>query len=517
MIPEKSTDQILEKEISQNQLIILLLSILVVALCGIAYELVIATVSSYLLGDSVYQFSITIGMFMFAMGIGSYVSKRVENNKLIERFVLIEILVSLFGGASSIILFLVYPTFSFYKPVMYTLIIIIGILVGLEIPILTRILSHRQRIKESIAHVLSLDYLGALIGSVSFPLLLLPSLGLFRSSFSFGVLNIAIALLNVIVFRKVIKQYKSWIVFTVLIIILMFTGIIYGSHLMSFAEGQLFAHDVLFRKQTPYQRIIVTQSPFNKQIRLYLDGHLQFAELDEYRYHEALVHPIMSLPGSRKRVLILGGGDGVVAREVLKYKDVETIDLVDIDPAVTQLSSQFNPIVRINEGSLENNKVHIYNVDAFNFVKNVTHPYNRVIIDLPDPHNEVLSKLYSVEFYKMIKRAITSPGYVVTQSSSPYFTPKVFWCIKNTLSHAGFKTLSYQVSLATFGQWGFSLASTDTSIPKKFVFNVETKFITSDVIKSAQAFGKDIIKHKNRLVNSIFEPIIYRLYLERRQ
>jgi len=170
----------------------LLLSVLIVALCGIAYELIIAAVSSYLLGNSIAQFSITIGLFMFAMGIGSYLTKFIHEN-LVERFVQIEIAVALIGGLSAALLFVVFPYYALYKPVMYSLILIIGTLVGLEIPLLTRILARSASFSESLAHVLSLDYVGALIGSVGFPIILLPSLGLFRSSFAIGLLNISVA------------------------------------------------------------------------------------------------------------------------------------------------------------------------------------------------------------------------------------------------------------------------------------------------------------------------------------
>jgi spermidine synthase len=274
---------------------------------------------------------------MFSMGIGSYLSKFITKD-LVLRFVQIEITVALIGGVCAMILFLVFPYYALYQPTMYSLTLVIGTLVGLEIPILTRIMTESRSISDSIAQVLSLDYIGALIGSVSFPLLLLPSLGLFRSSFAIGLLNISVAALALVVLRKPYPELRNYWPVTIFIIVLLFGGIFYSSAISKFAEGQLFADEMIFQEQTAYQRIVVTKHPRNGEVRLYLDGHLQFAQSDEHRYHESLVHPVMSCGGLPRRVLILGGGDGLAIREVLKYQTVEEIDLVDIDPRMTELS-----------------------------------------------------------------------------------------------------------------------------------------------------------------------------------
>ncbi|MBU6174864.1 MAG: polyamine aminopropyltransferase, partial [Planctomycetes bacterium] len=304
-------------ELSKSQTSWLLFSVLIVALCGIAYELIIAAVSSYLLGNSVAQFSITIGLFMFSMGIGSYLSKFIAKD-LVFRFVQIEVAVALVGGLSAILLFLVFPYFGLYHAVMYLLTLVIGILVGLEIPILTRILTGSGSVSESLAHVLSLDYLGALIGSVGFPLLLLPRLGLFRSSFGIGILNIAIAGLAIIVLRKNCARLRSLRLLVLFTAGILIGGLIFSAQIARYAEGMLFADEVIYQEQSPYQRVVFTKNARNGELRLYLDGHLQFAQSDEYRYHESLVHPAMSCGGMPKRILVLGGGDGLAIREVLK-------------------------------------------------------------------------------------------------------------------------------------------------------------------------------------------------------
>jgi spermidine synthase len=500
------------QDLSSSQLLILLTSIFVVALCGIAYELIIGTVSSYLLGNSVYQFSITIGLFMFAMGAGAYVSK-LFIGRLISAFIVIETAVSLIGGLCSLILFLVFPYFAFYKPTMYALIIVIGVLVGLEIPILTRILSQTQSLRFSIAHVLSLDYVGALVGSLAFPLVLLPHLGLFKSSFAIGLLNIAVAIMNVCVFRRSLKRPVLTGVACVCIAVALVACTTLAQDIGNFAEDRLFADEVIFRKQTPYQRIVLTKNARSGSLRLYLDGHIQFCDKDEYRYHEALVHPVMSVSGSRDRVLILGGGDGMAAREALKYPDVKTIDLVDIDPAITDLCRDFPPIRKANEDSLRNPKVNVHNMDAFTFVQRTNEAFHRVIIDLPDPHNESLSKLYSVEFYRGLAKRMNVGGLLSTQSSSPFFTREVFWAIARTLQAAGFSTFSYEVPVPSFSVWGFTLASLGRPAPTRFNIVVPTKFLTDERIAVAGVFGRDSGPLEVP-VNSIFEPKLYQLYLK---
>jgi spermidine synthase len=502
----------LDQDLSAPQLVILLLSILLVALCGIAYELIIGTVSSYLLGNSVYQFSITIGLFMFAMGVGAYVSKLFIKG-LLAAFVGIEIAISLVGGVCSLVLFLVFPYYYFYKPVMYTLIIVIGALVGLEIPILTRIISRTQSLRLSIAHVLSLDYLGALIGSVAFPLLFLPHLGLFRSSFVIGLINIFVAFVNVYAFRNNLKRPLLVGLLSAAIAAGLVGFTVAASYITGYAESRLFVDDVVYRHHSPYQRIILTQSSRTGELRLYLDGHLQFGEKDEYRYHEALVHPVMSVPGPRERVLILGGGDGMVAREVLKYGNVQQIDLVDLDAAVTDLCSTFPAIRRINGDSLRDPRVIIHNLDAFVFVRETRDKFHRVIIDLPDPHNESLSKLYAVEFYRILARRLAEGGLVVTQSSSPFFAREVYWCITRTLEAAGFSTYSYHVAVPAFGVWGFNLAAFGKPPPRSFTISVPTRYLTDEAISAAGVFGRDICRLDGP-INSVFEPKLYQLYLK---
>lgn len=499
--------------LTNQQVNVLLVSISIVALCGIVYELIIGTVSSYLLGNSVYQFSFTIGFFMFAMGMGSLISKYFDE-QYVRNFIIIEIVIAMIGGISGILLFMAFPFARvLYELVMYSLILIIGALVGMEIPILTTVLAKSKDMRESIANVMSLDYIGALIGSVSFPLLLLPSLGLIQSSFAVGLINIFIATINVVMFRHRLANYRAMLFACIGTLVLLIACIIYGTFITRFAEKHLYFDQVIFSEQTPYQKIVVTRSTTTREQRLYIDGNIQFSSRDEYRYHEYLVHPVLSIPGPRVNVLILGGGDGLAAREVLKYDDIERIHLVDIDPEMLRISSEVAVLKRLNEGSLQSEKLTAYTEDAFSFINQPGILYDRVIIDMPDPHNEAINKLYSREFYTMIKKRMAPGAVLVTQSSSPFYTRYVFWCIENTLAEVFGHTKSYHTSLPSFGIWGFNLARKGEVIPAAITVEVPTRSLTDETLMAAMVFGKDIDKVPTP-VNTIMEPKLYQLYID---
>lgn len=500
------------RSLTQNQVAILLISIAFVALCGITYELIIGAVSTYLLGNSVYQFSITIGLFMFAMGIGSYLSKYFLRN-LLASFIIVEIWVALIGGVCSICLFVVYASLhALYVPIMYCFIIVIGALVGLEIPLLTRILTEKQAIRKSIANVLSLDYIGALIGSVVFPLLLLPYAGLVRSSFIIGLVNILTAIVNLYFFRPHLPHTRLLVWMSVSVCLALCIATVMGTRITSFAENQLYQDQVIYKTQTPYQKIVFTQHNLTGQYRMYIDGHIQFSQKDEHRYHEALVHPVMSLPGAKSKVLILGGGDGLAAREILKYAQVRSVELVDIDPAITTFSANFPALKTMNANSLQDPRVKIIHADAFSYMNRSGLTYDRIIADLPDPHNEALSKLYSKEFYRMLKASLSETGALVTQSSSPFYTRQVYWSIRNTLRAAGLQTYSYHVAIPSFGIWGFHIAAHVPMQTPHFTLSVPTRFITTDVIRAASIFANDIAE-VDAPSNSVFHPELYMLYI----
>lgn len=316
---------------------LLMFTTLMISGCSMCYELIISAVSSYLVGDSILQFSITIGLYMCAMGIGSYLSKFIKK-QLFDWFVFVEIGVGILGGISSLILFMANIYLQSYVIVMYVEILAIGTLVGIEIPILTRIIEENaSNLRVTLSTIFSFDYIGGLIGSILFPLLLLPHLGYFATTFLVGSVNLAVALLIVVYYHRYVVREMMWKGIAVVCLGIMVMGMLYSENIAGQIEDGLYRDRVILSEQTPYQKIVVTKH--KDDLRLFLNGNIQFSSSDEYRYHEALVHIPMSVAKKRSRVLILGGGDGLALREILKYEDVEHVTMVDLDARMVETVS----------------------------------------------------------------------------------------------------------------------------------------------------------------------------------
>ncbi|GAB4015794.1 polyamine aminopropyltransferase [Spirosoma migulaei] len=434
---------------------LLLVSVFVISTCGLIYELVAGTLASYLLGDSVMQFSTIIGVYLFSMGIGSWLSKYLDGN-LLKWFIRIELLVGIVGGCSAPLLFVLFDYVASFRLVLYTLVGLTGILVGLEIPLLMRILENQLSFKDLVSRVFTFDYIGALLASLIFPLILIPQLGLIRTSLFFGLLNIGVAGFLLYRFAETRAFRPGFTIVLLASVILLTAGFVYAERIMSYAEGVSFQDTVIYSKSTPYQRIVLTRN--NRELRLYLNGNLQFSSADEYRYHEALVHPAMQARPNAQRVLVLGGGDGMAVRELLKYPAVQHIRLVDLDPGMTSLFQQNETLLKLNQRSLLSPKVQVINNDAFTWIRQDTIHYDVIIVDFPDPSNYSIGKLYSTTFYAELEKRLAPDGLVVVQSTSPYVARKSFWCIRNTLAAVGFQTIPYHAYVPSFGEWGYVLA-----------------------------------------------------------
>lgn len=435
--------------------LLLLISVFIIATCGLIYELVAGTLASYLLGDSVMQFSTIIGVYLFSMGIGSWLSKFLDSN-LLRWFIRIELMVGIIGGLSAPTLFVLFEFTASFRLLLYTFVSLTGILVGLEIPLLMRILENRIAFKELVSQVFTFDYIGALLASLIFPLVLVPYLGLIRTSVFFGLMNVGIAAILLYQFPETRPYRPSLLTGILATALVLATGFVFAGQIMSFAEGQSFQDRVIYAKSTLYQRIVLTQN--RRDMRLYLNGNLQFSSADEYRYHEALVHPVMQGTQSPEKVLVLGGGDGLAVRELLKYPSLTSIRLVDLDAGMTQLFQQNSRLRQLNRNSLLSPKVQVINADAFTWVRADTSRYDVIIIDFPDPSNYSIGKLYTTTFYQELDHLLSPAGVVVVQSTSPFVAPKSYWCINHTLQAAGFQTIPYHLYVPSFGEWGYVLA-----------------------------------------------------------
>ena len=428
---------------------------LLIAACGLIYELIAGTLASYLLGDSVLQFSTIIGCYLFAMGIGSALSRYIDRG-LAYRFVWIELLLGVVGGFSSALLFLAFAYTQGFQLLMYALVIVIGILVGLEIPLLMRIIRGRYDFRDVVAHVLTFDYLGALGASLLFPVLLVPYLGLVRSAMLFGIVNVAVALWGTFLFANQLAKAQALRILCCVVLCGLVIGMAQAKRITTAAEDNIYADDIIFARDTRYQHIVLTR--FKDDIRLFLNSHLQFSSRDEYRYHEALIHPGLSAIPAPRRVLVLGGGDGLAVREILKYPQIESITLVDLDPEMTRLFSTHPMLTALNQKSFSASRVHIINADAFPWVDSDTESFDFIVIDFPDPTNYSLGKLYTTTFYKAAARHLSAQGLMVVQSTSPMFARDSYWCIAETIKQAGLQTYPYHVYVPSFGEWGFVIA-----------------------------------------------------------
>ncbi|MBM3277685.1 MAG: polyamine aminopropyltransferase [Candidatus Handelsmanbacteria bacterium] len=501
-----------EARFSRLGLFLLLAAVLAVAVCSIIYELLIGSVSAYFLGDSVEQFSLTIGIFLFAMGVGSWLTRWIRKD-LLARLIALELWLGLVGGASVAVLYLAYAEGSHYRYWMVLLTLLVGGLIGLELPLLTRLLQQYGPLRSTLADVLSLDYLGALVAALLFPYLLLPALGNLHTGLLTGLVN---ALVGAGLLWNCWGQLEPrWRLGLALLAggaLGALGALLAGANpLLERWESELYADRIVHSQQSRYQKIVLTR--WGEDLRLYLDGHLQFAAVDERRYHEALVHPAISLSASRQRVLILGGGDGLSAREVLKYPQVEEVDLVDLDPAITDLARRHLALTRLNHNALSHPKVQVHNQDAFTFLREAQVPYGVIIADLTDPRTEAIGKLYSVEGYRLCRRLLGPGGVLVTQATSPYHARRAFWCIGQSLEEAGFRVYPYHALVPSFGEWGFHLAATQPLDLDPLRLEVALDFLRPELWPGMRLFDPDM----ERLPvepNRLDRPVLGRYYRE---
>lgn len=486
----------------------------VAGLCSIVYELLIATTVSYFLGDSVTYFSVTIGLYMAAMGAGSYSSKFI-GDKLVSRFLGLEVALAAVGGLSIPLLYFAYSAGDIFLPTYAILTLAVGFLIGLEIPFLTRLMESFQTLKSNIANILSFDYVGALVATLAFPFFLLPVFGAYQSSLILGLVNLSIVLVVGRFFKRELKSAKSkvlqwaWFVFAALVV-----SLFLASAALQRWDESLYSGRVIHAEQTRYQKIVLTKT--RDDVRMYLNGNIQFSSTDEYRYHEALViYPIAHMAKLPKRVLLMGAGDGLAVKQLLKFPEVEQIVLVDLDGAVVELAKSNPYMTRLNGQSLEDPRVTLVTADAFGYLEQNQTLFDLIISDLPDPNNLSLARLYTKHFYYAIAQSLSEEGVFVTQATSPYFATKAYWSIVNTIAEAPFASvIPFHTDVPSFGDWGFVMAARSThSLNIQADLSVETQYLNSAMLPNMQVFPRDTL-FKSAKVNQLDKPVLLDYYLE---
>ncbi|MCW1933750.1 polyamine aminopropyltransferase [Pararhodobacter zhoushanensis] len=472
----------------------LLLATFLVAAAGLTYELLAATASSYLLGDSVRQFSLVIGVYLAAMGLGAWASRFVAAP--VAGFVWIQIALGLIGGFMAPMLFASYAFAGVVQGPLYLLLILTGALSGMEIPLIARVLKDIGAPVFRFENVLSVDYVGALVASVAFPLLIVPQLGLMTGSLAVGLMNLAVAGFSLWLFRGWLG--RGIVITWALSLVLTLGGLVQAERMVSVTESALYDDSVIYSAASPYQHITLTR--FRDRTRLFLDASVQFDSQDEYRYHEMLVQPAMALAPRRNRILILGGGDGLAAREVLRHADVEQVTLVDLDPMVTQLFQTNADLVALNHGALNDPRLRVLNQDAWQFVEHDTTAFDLIIVDLPDPKSVSLSRLYSQEFYALTAERLSAQGIMVVQSGSPLFARQAYWSVVHTLAAtrnpvvpgAGLSVLPYHVYIPSFGEWGFTLVTFHPLASRPPTFPDGLRYASAATWQASQVFAPDM-------------------------
>lgn len=497
--------------------ILLLAVTFVCAACGLVYQLALVTLGSYLIGDTATQASIVIASMMFAMGIGALAVKPLLDRAAVS-FAVIEILLALAGGLSVLVLYAVFAWLSLYTVAVVAVALLLGALIGAEIPLLMVLL---QRIRAqaaggAVADLNAADYIGALLGGLAFPFLLLPVFGQLRGVLIVGAVNAVAGVgLVFLLFRRHLSRRARWTLLpSALAVGVLLTGCyVYADRFVATAQQQLYSAPIIYSEQTRYQHIVMTEtaSPFaGTDTRLFLNGDLQFSSVDEYRYHEALVHPVMA--GFRAEVLVLGGGDGLAVREILRYPDVGAVTLVELDPAMTQLATTHPRLRQLNRDALTDPRVEVINADAFTWLRTATTEYDVIVIDLPDPDATALGKLYSVEFYAMAAERLSADGRLAVQSGSPYFAPRSFWCVNRTLAAAGLDPVPYHVAVPSFGDWGFHVAARSATPQLRLDPPGPLRFLDSPTLWAATVFPADQ-PVRDVGVSTILDPVIVRYTL----
>ena len=529
--------------------------------CGIILEYIQASLASMILGNSFEQWAMVIGLMMFWMGFGSLIQAHIPKRHLIPTFIAVETALALVGGFSPTLTYISYGYTSHYGLVLYFFVSFIGIMIGLEIPVIIRINNDfSKELSTNLGNILSADYLGSLVGSLIFVYLILRFIPITEAAFITAGMNFLLAFVTFVYFSK--KKLIRRGIFTPVIMFITCCAVIYGyrenREWQIKIEQPLYDDPIVLSQTTQFQHIAITHyKPFD-DIRLFLNGNLQLSSTDEARYHESMVHPVMNLVPVRSRVLILGGGDGCALREVLKYPDVKEVLLVDLDPEMTRLAATHPLLTRVNGNAFQDSRlsvltkqgvsegidrqvymdrserkqrpdssrsaqklasVKVMNVDADKYLSRISGYWDVIIVDMPDPSTPELAKLYTSQFYKKIKRHLSVHGMMVAQGTSPYLAKETFLCIGRTIESAGLTALPFHENVPSFGDWGWFLAWHPEINSEKvrdrieqMSFPVETRFLTPDVFKRQLIFGKNELVSQNTEINTLLNPVLLSLY-----
>ncbi|MGC0330580.1 spermidine synthase [Streptomyces sp. SAI-170] len=471
---------------------LVLACVFVCAACGLVYELELVAFASYLMGDSVTQASVVLSVMVFAMGIGSLAAKRLRP-RAAAGFGAVEAILALVGGCSAMALYAVFAWTGAWgglwaggpRALLVAFSLATGLLIGAEVPLLMELIQRirRQDAGGAVADLFAADYVGALVGGLAFPFLLLPLLGQLTSAMLTGAVNVVVGGALVLgLFRGDLTRRARWLLVVTNLTVLGVLGAaaVLVDDFERAARQAVYGQEVRVALQTGVQEVVLTGGTGGRPLDLFLDGRLRVSGHDERRYHEALVHPAMN--GPHARVLVLGGGDGLATREVLRHRDVVQVDVVELDPAVVRLARNDPALAALNGHVYDDPRVHVSTADAFGWLRAApSAAYDVIVADLPDPGITASAKLYSQEFYGLAHRALAPEGRLVVHAGPVTLRPRAFWTVDATLHAAGLATTPYRIDGHAAGfaagpdrtaeaartphDWGFLLAAADGPPP----------------------------------------------------
>jgi spermidine synthase len=553
------TENIKEK-IPRLLLVLLAFCMFSTGAAGLVEQYVLATMTTIILGNSIEQFSLVIACMMLMMGVSGLVQRVMSDRNLLQKFILVEIMIALLGAFSPLMIYAAYGYLEHHFIfVHYGFLLSIGFLIGFEIPLVMRIVAQQKiGLKVNLTVVYAMDYIGAFFGAIVWVFYLLKNHPLTEISFIVAGFNFVVAAVAVLYFMyaKLILHPKFNLALLSITLLALIWGFNNNREMSVFLEQRFYADPIVYQETTKYQHLVITHNKVTGDIRLYINGNTQFSSLDEVRYHESLVFPLMAAVPRKGNVLVLGGGDGLALRELNKYLSIQQITLVDLDPEMIRIASENKYLTKLNQNAFKNAKVltelfnmkdtgdkksiyladptlddgdawatsvDVVNIDADMFLRKAPKaPWDAVIIDLPDPSSIELSKLYSKQFYMSLKRHLSPNAYIAIQSTSPYHAKEAYLSIGATLQAAGFKVLPYRQNIPSFGDWGYYLAWSNSETPEALKerlstltsFEVESSFLTPELLASTFAFGKGELVLDDVCINTLMWPCLLDRYTE---
>ena len=473
----------------------------VLAACGLIYEYLLAHYAGRVIGSVDSAVYSMIGIMIVAMGIGAFLAKWIKNPYL--GFSYLELIIGIFGGSAILLIagiiglsytlpqelqaiygidstvvmdggiMAIFKQMAFYTP--YVCGFILGAMIGVEIPLIARIREdiHQTHLKHNMGTVYGADYIGAGIGAAIWVTVCL-KLDIMVAAIGTASINILMGFVFLYHYQDKIKQVKLlWVLHIVVLLFLLVLALV-GVKMTNGINATFFKDEVVYTKATPYQHLTVTKRHAGKGLpqiySLYINGRLQFSSNDEMVYHSYLTYPAMLASARHDNILIIGGGDGLAVRDVLKWNP-SVVTLIDLDKAMIDLFSGKDDkapkdisdmLLKLNQSAFLDERVSVINQDAFLEIESMIsqgRKFDTVIVDLPDPSHPDLNKLYSNYFYLRLKELLNGDGALVVQSTSPYHAKEAFISIGKSVADAGFITQQYHTNVPTFGEWGWTIAT----------------------------------------------------------